>query len=297
MGKIGLVTVLYKCDDVLPGFFKSISLQQYSDYVLYLIDNSENPDTDQLIEHLAVKYPLTQYMHHKTGGNIGVAAGNNIGAGLAFDSGCSHIILLNNDIEFEQDYLFTRLMEQCDGGEKMIVPKVYYFDTRRVWMAGGYMDKWRALGVHYGYNKPDLPKYDQRKYISYAPTCFMMIAKEVYDRIGYTDEQYFAYYDDTDFVWRATKAGFKLLYEPLLHILHKVSSSTGGNSPFYVYYSNRNKIYFIRKNLRGIQRYFAFVYTFLSRVVFYLRFDKVRRRKLIQGIKDGFKIQVVSGKG
>ena len=158
------------------------------------------------------------------------------------------------------------------------------------------MDKWRALGVHYGYNKPDSPEYNVAKYISYAPTCFMMIAKEVYDRIGYTDEQYFAYYDDTDFVWRATKAGFKLLYEPSLHILHKVSSSTGGNSPFYVYYSNRNKIYFIRKNLRGVQRYFAFVYTFLSRIVFYLRFDKMRKEKMIKGLKDGFKMQIASDK-
>lgn len=40
MAKIGLVTVLYKCDEVLPDFFKSISIQTHKDYILYLIDNS-----------------------------------------------------------------------------------------------------------------------------------------------------------------------------------------------------------------------------------------------------------------
>lgn len=293
MIKIGLVTVLYKSDDVLEGFFKSISSQHYKNYILYIVDNSVNDITNSLLEELMLKYPVTAFQHIKSPGNIGVAAGNNAGAKQAFEDHCSHVLLLNNDIETEQDNVFTQMVSLCEGKmETMVVPKIFYYDTRRVWMAGGYMDKWRALGVHYGYDKKDAPGYNVAKYISYAPTCFMIISKKVFDKIGNMDEKYFAYYDDVDFVLRATRAGFKLYYDPSMHILHKVSSSAGSNSPFYVYYSNRNKLYFIRKNLHGFQKYFALCYAFASRVVFYLGYDKARKKKLIEGFHDGLKLAI-----
>ena len=291
MAKIGLVTVLFRSDEVLPDFFKSISRQTHKDYILYLVDNSESATTDAIISQCLKEYPVTAYRHIKTGGNIGVAAGNNTGIKLSIGDNCSHVLILNNDIEIEQDFMFSKLLSLADAGESMIVPKIYYYDEKKIWMAGGYMDRWRGIWLHYGYNKKDEPKYNIAKHVTYSPTCFMLVKKEVFDATGIMDEKYFAYYDDTDFVLRATKLGYKIWYEPSLELLHKVSSSVGTNSPFYVYYSNRNKIYFIRKNFKGLQRYFALLYTLISRIAFWLGFDKARKQKLVQGLKDGFKMK------
>lgn len=295
MATIGLVTVLFRSDEVLPDFFKSISRQTHKDYILYLVDNSESATTDAIISQCLKEYPVTAYRHIKTGGNIGVAAGNNTGIKLSLADNCSHVLILNNDIEIEQDFMFSKLLSLADAGESMIVPKIYYYDEKKIWMAGGYMDKWRALGVHYGYNQKDKPKYNIGKHVTYSPTCFMLVKKEVFDATGIMDEKYFAYYDDTDFVLRATKLGYKIWYEPSLELMHKVSSSVGTNSPFYVYYSNRNKIYFIRKNFKGLQRYFALLYTLISRIAFWVGFDKARKQKLVQGLKDGFKMKWEQG--
>ncbi|HNU15355.1 MAG TPA: glycosyltransferase family 2 protein [Chitinophagaceae bacterium] len=295
MATIGLVTVLFRSDEVLPDFFKSISRQTHKDYILYLVDNSESATTDAIISQCLKEYPVTAYRHIKTGGNIGVAAGNNTGIKLSLADNCSHVLILNNDIEIEQDFMFSKLLSLADADESMIVPKIYYYDEKKIWMAGGYMDKWRALGVHYGYNQKDKPKYNIGKHVTYSPTCFMLVKKEVFDATGIMDEKYFAYYDDTDFVLRATKLGYKIWYEPSLELLHKVSSSVGTNSPFYVYYSNRNKIYFIRKNFKGLQRYFALLYTLISRIAFWVGFDKARKQKLVQGLKDGFKMKWEQG--
>lgn len=294
MGKIGLVTVLFKSDEVLPGFFASVSKQTHKDYILYLIDNSPNAVSDNIIQKCLDQNPVTGYRHIKSPGNVGVAEGNNIGIRNALADNCSYILLLNNDIELEQDFVFSRMITLCDTREeKIIIPKIFYYDTRRIWMAGGVMNKWRALGIHYGDGKPDAPKFNVAKQITYAPTCFMFIQSSVFKKVGMMDEKYFAYYDDTDFVFRALKAGYKMYYEPALTVLHKVSSSTGGgNSTFYIYYSNRNKIYFSRKNLRGIVKYFAIGYTLFTRVFYYIRFDATQRKKLIGGLKDGFKIPV-----
>jgi GT2 family glycosyltransferase len=297
MSKIGLVTVLYKSDEVLEGFFKSISGQTYKNYILYLIDNSVNDSTNSLINGLVKDFPVTQYNHIKNANNIGVAGGNNLGVKLAFTDGCDYVLLLNNDIEIEQDFVFEKLINLCLHEKKtMVVPKIYYYGGKRIWMAGGYFDRWRALGVHFGYNEKDKPKYEIARYVSYAPTCFMIIAKKVFDQIGYIDEKYFAYYDDVDFVLRASQNGFYVYYEPSIYILHKVSSLAGPASPFYVYYSNRNKIYFIRKNIIGFRRYFAIGYTLLSRIAFYIRYNSVKRKKLIAGLKDGFKLSLEKNK-
>jgi GT2 family glycosyltransferase len=78
-------------------------------------------------------------------------------------------------------------------------------------------------------------------------------------------------------------------------LYHKVSSSSGGDdSPFYVYYGNRNKIYFIRKNYRGLHKAWLLAYALVSRVGFYLRYDSVGKEKLLAAIRDGFRMKVGS---
>lgn len=293
MAKIGLVTVLFKSDEVLPGFFTSMAKQTNTEYVLYLVDNSVNPASNKIIEQCLAENSITQYRHIKNSGNLGVAEGNNIGIRQALADDCSHILLLNNDIELEQDHVFSTMLSLCENkGEKIIVPKIFYYNTRKLWMAGGQMNKWRALGIHYGDGMDDAPEYNIAKYITYAPTCFMLIESSVFKKVGMMDEKYFAYYDDTDFVFRALKAGYKMYYEPVITVLHKVSSSTGGDSTFYVYYSNRNKIYFSRKNLKGIVKYFAILYSLFTRIFYYIRFDAAQRKKLVQALKDGFKMPI-----
>lgn len=292
MATIGLVTVLYKSDAVMPDFFSSIAKQNYKDYILYLIDNSPSPSSDKIIEDCLAQHIITRYVHIKNEGNTGVADGNNIGISRALADGCSHIILLNNDIELEQDFVFSNMLALCEKGETIVVPKIFYYNTRKLWMAGGYMNQWRALGIHYGDGKDDAPEYNKARYITYAPTCFMMIESSVFKTVGLMDAKYFAYYDDTDFVFRAIKAGYKMYYEPALTVLHKVSSSTGSNPTFYVYYSNRNKIYFIRKNLKGIVKLVAFATTLLTRTWYYIKFNKERKSKLWQALQEGFRMPV-----
>lgn len=286
MAKIGLVTVLFKSDEVLDGFLKSVSKQTHKDYILYLVDNSVNEQSNKVIADCLAKYPVTAYNHIKNTGNVGVAKGNNIGIMQALEDGCSHVLILNNDIEIEQETAFSSQLLLCEKGEEIIVPKIYYPD-RTIWMAGGEMVKWRALGTHYGYNKPDSEVYNSPKYITYAPTCYMLVKASVFETVGMMDEKYFAYYDDTDFVYRACTAGYKLYYDPTVTIIHKVSHSSGGDSSFYIYYSNRNKLYFIRKNFSGLLKYFAIGYTFFTRIFYYLRFNKDQKKKLVQALKEG----------
>jgi GT2 family glycosyltransferase len=289
MTKIGLVTVLFNSDSLLDGFFKSLSVQTFKDYHLYLIDNTSNDVTDELIIKLTNKYKLTNYTHLKNPDNAGVAKGNNQGIELSLRECTTHTLLLNNDIEFDQPYLLENILAEAKkSGEAMLIPKIYFYDTRKIWMAGGAFLP-RGTAIHVGEGDDDGPKYNNEGYFNYAPTCFILINNLVFEKIGLMDEKYFVYYDDTDFMYRAFKKGYKIKLLPQLHVYHKVSSITGGaESLFSIYYGNRNRIYYIGKNFKGIYYGYAMAFTLITRIVKYLRYNKNQKERLMDGMRAGF---------
>lgn len=48
----------------------------------------------------------------------------------------------------------------------------------------------------------------------------MMIRRAVIEQIGYLDERFFAYQEDSDFCFRARQAGWKVYYYPLAEVIH-----------------------------------------------------------------------------
>ncbi len=54
----------------------------------------------------------------------------------------------------------------------------------------------------------------------------MMIRREVLDRVGGLDENYFLYFEETEFCWRARQAGFPMWYVPKSRVVHIGGQST-----------------------------------------------------------------------
>ncbi|MFD0750790.1 glycosyltransferase family 2 protein [Mucilaginibacter calamicampi] len=294
MIKAGLVTVLFNADDVLDDFFKSLSIQSFKNYVLYIIDNSPSAATDKLIAHLSRRYQISNYIHIKNPENYGVAKGNNQGIELALRDGADYVILLNNDIAFVQPLLLEQLISTAvKKGEDIIIPKIYYYGTRKLWMAGGAFIHYKGTSATIGDKEEDNGQYNADRYVDYAPTCFMLCSKKVFDVAGLMDERYFVYYDDNDFVFRAKKRGFSIYYLHALEVFHKVSISTGGaESLFSIYYLNRNRILFIRKHYKFPLKQIALMHMMLTKGIRHFSYDKARKKQLIKAVKDGFSISV-----
>jgi hypothetical protein len=297
MAKVGLVTVLYKSDDVLNDFFKSLSTQSFSNYHLYLIDNSPSAATDSLIAALITKYPVKNYTHIKNPENYGVAKGNNQGIELSLKNNADYVLLLNNDIDFTQPFLLDEMVNWAvEKKEDIVIPKILYYGTRKIWMAGGKFIHYKGTSTTYGDMMEDGPVYSKPGYVDYAPTCFMLISRRVFDTIGLMDEKYFVYYDDNDFVIRAIKKGFKIYFLPLAEVFHKVSFSTGGSeSLFSIYYLNRNRIYFIRKNYSFPLRQIALGHAILTKAVRYFVFyGEDKKKQLLKAFNDGFAMDFIN---
>jgi GT2 family glycosyltransferase len=288
--KLGLVTVLYKSENVLEDFLKSIANQTYKQYLLIMIDNSPSDETRHMIKCLNDVYNLP-LLHIEMEGNIGVAAGNNVGIKVAFSNSCEDIILLNNDIVFNNNDLFDTLY-RLSKTHSIIVPKIYYYKTNTIWYAGGLIRRWFGFVKHIGIDKIDSnSNFNTPHYTKYAPTCFAYIKKDVFCKVGLMDEQYFVYVDDTDFMYRASLQKIYIWFEPSITIEHKVSQSTGGQtSDFSLYYDTRNKIYFSKKynNIFYFASSFAFICIFtyvLAKKSNRTSATKIVYKAIIDGIK------------
>ena len=284
--KIGLVTVLYNGIEVLEGFFKSLSNQRYKNFVLYVIDNSPNEIALDEAKILANKFNIqSEFIYNNA--NLGVAKGNNQGIELALKNNCDYILLLNNDIEFDENTIYDMLQYAKEKNESIVVPKIYYHGTNNLWMAGGYISKLKGISPHRGDKEEDFGQYDNIEYINYAPTCFMLIKKEVFENVGLMDEKYFVYYDDTDFIWRTNKKGYKIVYFPKCKIQHKVSFSTGGGeSIFSIYYTTRNRVYFIKKNFNIFYKYISLSFFYFTRFFKYFSYNKEQKESLLKSFKN-----------
>jgi GT2 family glycosyltransferase len=270
--KIGVVTVTYNSAEVIDGFMRSMLRQSHHNFVLYVVDNASS---DATLERLA-NYKDKRIVVKANTGNLGVAGGNNQGIEASLEQGCDSVLIINNDTEFEA-VLLERLIAgleryACD----MIVPIIFHFDTPdKISWAGGQFDRMKGyLPVGYGANEIDRGQYDRVREVEFSPTTCMLVRSSVFLQIGLMDEQYFVYYDDTDFCLRAKQAGLKLMFLPSAKLWHKESSLTGRDSLFKLHYMTRNHIYFIRKNLTfGLRLLYLpayqlrLVFKFLFRIV------------------------------
>lgn len=288
--KIGLVTVLYNGIEVLEDFFVSLNNQTYKNFTLYVIDNSPDDNTLNEAIKLSNKFNIDSVFINNND-NCGVAKGNNQGIEKILENDCEYVLLLNNDIEFSENTIEDLVNYSVENDISIIVPKIYYHNTNKIWMAGGYISNFRGTTPHRGELEEDQGQYENIEYINYAPTCFMLLNKKVFNEVGLMDEKYFVYYDDSDFIYRANKQGYKILYFPKAIVSHKVSISTGGSeSLFSIYYATRNRIYFIKKNFSLIYKFIALSYFFFSRIAKYFIYNKEQKKTLIKAVVDSFKL-------
>ena len=258
--KIGAVTVTYNSERVIDDFLASVLAQKRTDFILYLVDNNSRDRTlDQVSQYRDSRIQVIANRE-----NHGFAEASNQGIRAALGDGCSSVLLINNDTEFDSN-LFAALSDglmqhQCD----MAAPKIlYHHDRKKIWSAGGGFTPWKGYGgFHFGLDQIDRGQFDQARVVKHAPACCLLIKSDVFERIGFMDSRFFVYLDDTDFCYRAFSAGLKIIYLPSAVLLHKASALTGGpESEFSVRYRTRNQIYFMLKHL-GVWRALFYLVAF-----------------------------------
>ncbi len=176
--------------------------------------------------------------------NLGFAGGNNVGIKYALEKRADYILLLNNDTLVKQDFL-TKLVEAGESNKDfgLLGPKIYFAGQKeKIWFAGGQVNWLYNKGIMKGYNEIDKGQYDLPaiQETEYITGCCLLIKRATIEKIGLMPEDYFLYYEDTDWSLAAQGVGFKCVFVPRAKIWHKGSKSSIEGSPSYIYYHIRN---------------------------------------------------------
>lgn len=257
--------------------------------LIYLIDNGSTTEVRNYFKNYHIKINLIENDY-----NLGYAEGNNIGIKRALKDGADYLLLLNNDVTVNNDFLEELIIAaQSDDKIGILGPKINYYDTPdQIWTAGGHINYWICLVTYYGMNKPDTQKYSCKKDVDFVSGCAMLIKASVCRKIGLLDERYFAYFEDVDFCLRAKNNGYTIRYVPSAKIYHKVSRTSGGAlSPFSLYLSTRNKLLFSKIHLSRLQLLTSLPVTMVVlnlRIIYILIFKRDIKAccMIIKGIKD-----------
>lgn len=81
--------------------------------------------------------------------------------------------------------------------------------------------------------------------------CFMLIRRGLLEQIGGLDTRFFMYSEETEWCWRAREAGWDIVYNPQVEILHFGAASTAHMSEWKAREMTRGHIQFLRYT-RGV---------------------------------------------
>ena len=264
----------------------SLRAVNYPALRVILVDNGSTRESVNRLEHHFSEVEIVRLGH-----NVGFAAGNNIGIERALDQGASHVLLLNNDTLVDSEFLTPLLEGLGTSGVGVVGPKIFsYPDVSRIWFAGGMIDWPSGRQWHLGADEPDDGRWDGPQDVDYITACCLLAPARLFQEIGFFDERYFIYFEETDWNLRARERGYLCRYLPNSRIYHKVSQAMKAGSPISDYYYTRNRLLFFRSHAPIRYRFKLIVlYTLRS-----LRYARALRKKglrhkaaaVVRGIRD-----------
>ncbi len=245
--KINIIILNWNGYEDTSELLRSLKNISYNNYSITIIDNnSTNNDVEKLKSKCNNDFEIL-----KSHENLGYAGGNNLGIKYLLENDGDFVLLLNNDTTVDE-YFLEKLVRKfgTDNTIGISAPQIYFFNQpSKIWSTGGKISKIRGSGV--SYSSKNFNKINKRNgSFEFVSGCCMLVKKEVFQKVGFFDENYFLYDEDTDFCFRVKKNGYKICVEPDSKIYHKVKGSTSKLvSTLPLYYETRNRLYFAKKNL------------------------------------------------
>lgn len=223
----------------------SLSKESYTKKDIIVVDNGSTDGSVNAIKELFPKITLLPEPK-----NIGFAAGNNKGIEKALKRGCDAVILLNNDTTVDEKCISSFLSTYKKYPNTILGAKIYQMHNP------AYLDhlggNWNSSTANFDLiGKGELGEINHLAPITmdYACGCALFIPTLVVKQVGMLDADYFLYWEDSDFCFRAKRLGYVTRLCPSAKVWHIGSSSMSTHSIQTIYFWWRNRLLWIDKNL------------------------------------------------
>jgi len=270
---VSVVIVNYKLAKMVSGLVESLLESPYAEYInIYVVDNNSPDDSVPYLQSRLGEisrfrkrgffYAVDEDLMHtdivnfgnvillKSNDNRGFAAGNNKILRFILDSEISgdYVWLLNPDA-IPSEKSIGNLIRFCNKNEMSMVGSIICSDDGTIQFFGGGRIK-RVIGVPERYGKGCNIKALERipeKELEFISGASIFLSVKTLRRIGLMPEEYFLYWEETDWCFRAARKNVSLKVCPNSIVYHAESSSVGLRTAFQYRIDMRNTLIFSRK--------------------------------------------------
>lgn len=185
----------------------------------------DNASTDGSVGVLKTKYPRVEKIFNKE--NLGFGKGNNMGIQRARGT---RILLMNSDIQV----LDRAIWELYEFGkahpDAFVGGKLFNEDGSPQASCGPRMHLWNVFLMLFA--KGDtlgITRYspDTEKKVDWISGACILGMKKAFLDVGLFDEEIFMYMEEIDFLYRAKKSGYSVLFYPGARFIHTGAASSG----------------------------------------------------------------------
>jgi GT2 family glycosyltransferase len=218
-----------------------------------VVDNGSCDGTVDLVRTYRGR-PVTTV---ETGANLGYAGGNNVGLEVARAAGADVVFLINPDATVDPGCL-EALVPLLIAGDAvgMVSPAICYSGSDRIWYGGADFDPVRCTTYHLNEGRACTSIGKAPFETVRASGCVLGVRSDVVEQIGYLDERYFLYYEETEWSLRMRRAGLRIVVVPLARAWHDTGHGRGSATATYQYYMTRNRLLIAKeygkRGLRGV---------------------------------------------
>ena len=215
------------------------SLRQYSGdpgaYRIWVVDNGSTDGSVTLIRSL----PRVSGLFNRRNQGYAAACNQGIRAGAA-----PYIFILNSDTLVTEGWLPPLLKALQDPAIAIVGPRLVSPDG---FLVGAGVVGDEAHPVIRGWGVPDEPSL-----FSVPTSCLSLcgaclgLKRALLPQLGNFDENYFHYFEETDYCYNARRHGYKVLYVPTSKVIHLVNGSCRNRRRLNSYFLE-SKAYFDRK--------------------------------------------------
>jgi GT2 family glycosyltransferase len=189
---------------------------------VWVVDNGSRDGTVEYLRSLTWVHRLENQE------NLGFVRGNN--QALALCDPEADVVLLNNDIEIHQSDWLQRLQASAYAAADVgIVGCRLRRPDGRLQHAGTYMPLDSFWGQQIAAHEEDVGQYTEDRKVESVVFACAYLKREAIRRVGFLDERYFAYFEDSDYCLSAGALGYRTVCCGSVTLDHRENSSTTVN--------------------------------------------------------------------
>lgn len=279
-GFISIIIVNWNGKKWLKKCFDSLMSQTYKNFEIIFVDNASADDS---ISYVKKNYKNSRIKIIKSNKNLGFAGGNNLGIKAANGE---YILLINNDTWFEKEFLENIFKFYRKNNFDVIAPLEAKYDGTK---------------MKYGITSIDLFGHQiyliNRNELFYLIGVCLFFSKKLYKETMGLDNNFFMYFEETDWFWRLILLNKKFSYIDDLYIYHNGAGKTGSGIKYnIILWCNKNTLQMLLKNYRWYNLVWVLPIYIVQNVIEIFFFLLIFKPKIAYSYVEGWIFNIINFK-